>query len=555
MFNIVVNDGSQELPSDDIYYIIAKEGIFLKKRIGVMESIAPVKNISILNSVDTMARMHIKQIPATTGAKILEFFKAVYDKFQSEAIVLLFYNEKSKTYKIVAPQQQVTAASAKYNRGVTIKDYTMIGTIHSHGSMSAFHSGVDDSDETTFDGLHITFGNVNQDEISISSSIVSNGSRFIVKPQEYLAGLVEPSETTTPEPIYTRKVYKYENGKLVMDEQASHKYIPQQQKFSGNRYIFKVAKSKRIFDQNWLNMVERGTYSYNYQSNIWSTGLEGVMHHPWYSDHFRNFKRRNFTGFHQHPYIQRQLPHIPGNPLNVGESAKVKPVEFPSHEIDLSDDHPCLTCKYKNIKILHEEEDIDYYDDVKFKCTKCGTIIDNIDETEICLICNTGDHLTMIDETEFSDKYVADDTQPSQQPKQQLGFIECENCKNTFLRLENTSVCPYCYTSVGESDDDKIECPFCYAKNDRSWVETEKICTSCKSSIKVNTEDDLIERQRTDSGSYLDITDDEHDSVLQAAQEEDKNLERIPDPSRDHLPLTTSMKIIQAMRKVFGGGK
>ena len=45
MFKVHINDGSA-LPDDDVYYIVAKEGIFLKKKLGVMESIAPVKNIS-----------------------------------------------------------------------------------------------------------------------------------------------------------------------------------------------------------------------------------------------------------------------------------------------------------------------------------------------------------------------------------------------------------------------------------------------------------------------------------------------------------------------------
>ncbi len=55
MFQVIVNDGTTEFPDDDIYYIVCKEGVYLKKRLGVMESIAPVKNISILNSIKTMA--------------------------------------------------------------------------------------------------------------------------------------------------------------------------------------------------------------------------------------------------------------------------------------------------------------------------------------------------------------------------------------------------------------------------------------------------------------------------------------------------------------------
>jgi len=100
MFKVVLNDGQNEMPEDDIFYIIAKEGVYLKKKLGVMESIAPVKNISILESVNSMAKMHITKIPAKWIAKVISFFQAVYEEHRSEAIVLLFYDEETGTLKI-----------------------------------------------------------------------------------------------------------------------------------------------------------------------------------------------------------------------------------------------------------------------------------------------------------------------------------------------------------------------------------------------------------------------------------------------------------------------
>jgi len=73
MFKIHINDGTKEMPTDDIFYVIAKEGIFLKKKLGVMESLAPVQNISILESVAKSARMHIPPLPARSFAKVIDF--------------------------------------------------------------------------------------------------------------------------------------------------------------------------------------------------------------------------------------------------------------------------------------------------------------------------------------------------------------------------------------------------------------------------------------------------------------------------------------------------
>ena len=74
MFKVIIADGKEELPKDDIYYIVAKEGVFIKKKLGIMDSISPVKNISILESVQATAKMNIEKIPAIAVAKISNFF-------------------------------------------------------------------------------------------------------------------------------------------------------------------------------------------------------------------------------------------------------------------------------------------------------------------------------------------------------------------------------------------------------------------------------------------------------------------------------------------------
>jgi len=87
MFKVFVNDGTQEMPKDDILYIVCKEGVYLKKKVGIMESITPVKGLSHLDTVETMARMHMEDIPGFEFAKIIDFFRAVYKEHKSEAVV------------------------------------------------------------------------------------------------------------------------------------------------------------------------------------------------------------------------------------------------------------------------------------------------------------------------------------------------------------------------------------------------------------------------------------------------------------------------------------
>jgi len=616
MFNVVVNDGTQELPDDDIYYIVAKEGIFLKKKIGVMESIAPVKNISILQSVNTMARMYINPLPAQYGAKVLEFFKAVFEKFGGEAIVLLFYNEKTGKYKVVPPTQKVTAAACDYNRGVTVEGFTMIGTIHSHANFSAFHSGVDDADEKTFDGLHITYGNVMSEEFSLSASIVANGSRFIVNPEDYMLGLSKTKDIDEEEVYYSTRVYKVDpkTSKMVLDEAASSKSAYSKRKLD-KRYLFKVSASKRQFNPKWMNLVERGTYTYNYSG--YYGGLYGGNRWQGHGSRWNGSRWNNWGGHYDGdlwkqagrfvaPGAQKQIPFVGTAPVTPPA------VVTPEKAKDCEPSNPCLSCKNRVFKIMDEMEDVDYQEEM-YHCEKCKVLFTTTDAEPKCPTCKTDMYLNYIDEKDLKnnhsvgDPQVIDDreaalnsAQSMEMPDQQ-GYMQCLECGNTFLKLSSDECCPYCQTllpdtvKVSDDDDDDIEwqcphckhyfteddmlnaneCPWCYGLVDLFFDDEreEKIecprchievlseavaekgkCPRCQMIFSVQMTDSLNQSQ-ADSGAFLDQSDEEHQAILDAAAEADRTLERIPDPEKGpYQPKPFSQTIIDKMRKVFGGG-
>lgn len=86
------------------------------------------------------------------------------------------------------PTQTATGASAKYEEAPKKEGWQVVGTIHSHGSMSAFHSGVDDADEKNFDGVHITIGRCDSVP-EYSCSLVVQGKREIVDPSVLIDGM------------------------------------------------------------------------------------------------------------------------------------------------------------------------------------------------------------------------------------------------------------------------------------------------------------------------------------------------------------------------------
>lgn len=190
MFPIWVNDGTSEMPTDSIFYVVAKDGIYLKKSMGHFDTVSKVDGISILGECESFAVLHIAKIPVRKFAQILSLFRAVYGKYKAEVNVILHYNIKRKRFRIDIPPQGVTGASVNYENGLeTYSGYTRIGTIHSHASMSAFHSGTDQGDEEGWDGLHITLGKMGDKYFDISCSVMSNKERFMVNPEDYIEGI------------------------------------------------------------------------------------------------------------------------------------------------------------------------------------------------------------------------------------------------------------------------------------------------------------------------------------------------------------------------------
>lgn len=544
MFKIHVNDNIQEMPEDDIFYIVAKEGIFLKKKMGIMESLAPVKNISTLESVQSSAKMHINKIPATSFAKVIDFFRKVYTAYRGESIVLLFYNEESKKYRIIPPHQKVSSASIDYNRGMSLEGWMMIGTIHSHAGMSAFHSGVDDSDEETFDGLHITIGNVNDDNVSISSSIVANGYRVITEPEEYISGLKKVVDIDETEPFYTSKIYKWIDGKLQLDEEASKKSLTTRRKFD-KRYVSTASPSKSVCNPKWMSVVERGTYQWPKRSYMGRFAHGRYGGYGGYGGHYDSHLWHQGGRFLKPEEIKKQQQGLPPGHWSKHQIENQIIIDNLTDENFLQTDDetiPCLTCKHRDMKILMEEND--EFEEMLFKCGKCGIIIkdDEFDDFEKleCPNCKTGDHFTLVDISELESNYkplTNEEILAMQSDEDTEGFHVCKGCGNSFLKFESDTECPFCQTQL-----------------------LPEVLSDTVDVSELTGEDSLIQQSLNDSGALLGEESSEiQEEALKQAAQEDKNLEKIPDPEKEAIPLSLQHSptpgLLDLFKNVFKKGK
>jgi len=403
MFKVFINDGKHKVPNDDIFYIVGKEGLFIKKSLGIIDSITPIDNISILNSVETCARLNINKISKTNFAKMYMFFKDVYKKFQSEAILLIFYNEKTHKYKIVSPKQTVSGTSMEYDRKIIIKDYTMIGDIHSHGTMSAFHSSVDDQDEKSFDGLHITIGHITSLNFSISGSIVINGNRFVINPLDYIEGIqkakeIEPKKSMEDSFTLT-SLYKYKEY-LNIDDIVNNHFESELHNLDNKYNFLSGVLEKTERNTKWIEQVTKKIYKRNYYLKNQYT-----IDNEWY-----NFidKNKNYTNNYE----------------SINDITNID-------NIDNIDNNPCLSCIHKDLNKNKDKDKINISSNKPqiYICHKCKCIIKDYKKCPNCLTI----------------KYLEIQDVEEDQYNNSINYIICKYCGEKYSSEDYKDGCPFCY--------------------------------------------------------------------------------------------------------------
>lgn len=196
-----LKDKDFEEPEEDIYFLLASNGLFKVTKTLIFTAstwffIPHRENeLGVLESHKESLDLHLPQkIPYKIFLFALGFFREIYRLYRTEAEALLYWDENSKEYALDVKEQGTERLGLIAKVGSNPEGLIRIGTLHSHGDLWAFHSGIDDEDEKHDDGLHITFGEVMQIP-SISCSVVVGGRRFMVR----TADIFELMELSTPQ--------------------------------------------------------------------------------------------------------------------------------------------------------------------------------------------------------------------------------------------------------------------------------------------------------------------------------------------------------------------
>lgn len=143
--------GVDDLVSSDkpFKYAMTGRGVvkFVCNKIGLFAiNTDSVPGLPIINEGLVLS---LPKIPYEMLLKTIAFFKEVMRKHSNaEAMVQFYFDEESDTYFMNCPEQEVSGARVAFKRDSGLDEtYTLVMDIHSHNTMSAFFSSVDDADE------------------------------------------------------------------------------------------------------------------------------------------------------------------------------------------------------------------------------------------------------------------------------------------------------------------------------------------------------------------------------------------------------------------------
>lgn len=185
-------DDETPIPADPIAYVVAQGGAFRVVNTAVFQAVVPAKGLPMLGNLKQQATLLLPKVPPHQVAQLIAFFRDVWDRYATEVTVLLAYNAAEQAYTFVVPSQKTSAGKCDYDvprDADAPPGCKFVGTVHSHGSLPAFHSGTDQHDEKYADGVHATIGYVDAHHVQVVASLACGGERFTLDPRALFGGL------------------------------------------------------------------------------------------------------------------------------------------------------------------------------------------------------------------------------------------------------------------------------------------------------------------------------------------------------------------------------
>jgi hypothetical protein len=194
-----------------VYYEVAENGVFTVHDTPLYLVVTRARGpLPGLLPESEQLRLRVPPLPRTMVEEVLAFFEGVYHRHGGEAVVVLFYDDPRRSFRIVAPPQTVPGRrrhdgrwladhAVRYGPVERPDGFLRLGTIHSHADLPAYASADDCHDEQYEDGLHLVFGSLHVAVPTVSAAFVSNGVRFLLDPADVLEAWERPARAARPD--------------------------------------------------------------------------------------------------------------------------------------------------------------------------------------------------------------------------------------------------------------------------------------------------------------------------------------------------------------------
>lgn len=201
VFPLVLKNDQFAAPVASTYYVLAADGIYLHRETALYSATVPMRGGSGLHPHKAHLELNLPRLPASLLERAVSFFRAVYERWRGEAILILFYAPPADghgwRFALGAPPQVIRGrfeagrfrADLRLEYGTCPRpapEFLKLGTFHSHADVAPGHSTIDCDDEMHETGLHLTAGWVNTDRPGFVASFVVGGTRFALRPGELL---------------------------------------------------------------------------------------------------------------------------------------------------------------------------------------------------------------------------------------------------------------------------------------------------------------------------------------------------------------------------------
>lgn len=147
---------------------IFADGVYIVKENKIGTFYKRLSDSKIPNLVNKIGgdklELKIPKIPSDMYYQILEFFRFIYNKYQTEVYCRVYYSE-AKGFYIAVPPQKMSAGLVEWDDDDDIlvnmsKEDILVLQVHSHHNMGGRFSGIDEKDMEYPHGIYMVIGNI-----------------------------------------------------------------------------------------------------------------------------------------------------------------------------------------------------------------------------------------------------------------------------------------------------------------------------------------------------------------------------------------------------------